>query len=139
REVFPGLAKGGAGGPGGGGGGGGGNVLCRSCFHRDGGLGGKLVDVTGGDGGDDGGGGGGAAIGPVLFNYFGIVEITNSGATGSSATPGRGFASQGGKDGTADATPIFNYGGYVNHDTKQGPISGILLSHAPTAVPGQGP
>jgi hypothetical protein len=94
------------------------------------------MTLRGGNGGiagslNGGNAGGGAAAGPAIFVNTGSVTITNSGATGSSAAAGPGGGSPA-TNGTADATPVFNYAGSVNGSTAAGPVSGALPTTVPT-------
>jgi hypothetical protein len=109
------------GGPGGGGGGGGVAVISGA-----GGSGGTLASVSGGNGGGapGGGGGGGAAAGPAIFVVSGSVTTQNSGAAMCTATSGA--ATAGGAAGTADPTPVFNFGGTVNGSALTGPVASAL-------------
>ncbi|MCU1382798.1 MAG: repeat protein [Acidobacteria bacterium] len=112
---------GGDGGPGGGGGAGG--VLDSQNSAGEPGLGGLLANGVYGGRGDflnnESTGGGGAAAGPAVFVNQGSLTTSNSASTGSIARPGGGGA-------TADATPVFNYGGMVNGSTEVGPIASAL-------------
>jgi hypothetical protein len=93
-------------------------------------MGGGLATLAGGNGDKSYDAGGGAAAGPAIFVNTGFVTATNSGAHGSSATPG---VSGGGTAtaGTADATPVFNYLGNVNASTAQGPLPTVLSNTTP--------
>jgi hypothetical protein len=132
---------GGAGAGGGNGGQGGGGASGYIYF----GIGyGKAIGSTvmGGNGSFDnlgytsGNGGGGGAAGPAIFVYAGSLQTTNSGATACSAIPGvPGSAYD--RDmvataGTADATPVYNYGGTVNGGGGVGPFASALSASAPT-------
>jgi hypothetical protein len=129
---------GGAGGPGGGGGGGGDS---EAGTNGSGGIGGLLLSPTlhGGAGGDatgnnGGAGGGGAAAGPAIFVNAGTLTTTDSGASGSSATGGNAGVGGGSPAaGTANATPVFNYGGTVNGSGTTGPVSAALSGSPPSA------
>ncbi len=122
----------GVGGGGGFGGGGGGGGLA-------GGAGGTVIglSVAGGSGGNSElsppGGGGGAAAGPAVFVVAGSLRIINSDSSGSTATAGTaGVPFIGGEtNGTADATPVFNYGGTVNGSATIGPIVSALGTGLP--------
>lgn len=111
---------GGNGGPGGGGGGSDGGT---------GGNGGSLGSgMNGGNGGSlsGGGGGGGAAVGPAVFVNAGSLTITNSTASGSTATAGAagtGRLGHAGTAGTANALSLFNYAGTVNGAGTTGPLA----------------
>jgi hypothetical protein len=134
-------------GAGGFGGGGGGEVLGNAGSGGAGGGGGGATDgsvgsggtlgsgVSGGSGGYNGGGGGGgggAAAGPAIFVNAGSVTTINSGASGSAATAGAGgTGAVNGSAGTANATPVFNYGGTVNGSTTTGPISSAVGTSQP--------
>jgi hypothetical protein len=120
---------GGGGGPSGNGGPGGGGAAPN-------GQGGALAALSGGNATSIGGtlhaAGGGAAAGPAIFVNAGTLVTNNSGASGSSATPGRGSGGTAyGGVATADATPVFNYAGKVNGSTTSGPVSGALSSTTP--------
>jgi hypothetical protein len=134
-DVYDISGKGGNGGFGGGGGTG-----SALSANREG-FGGYLtaggVTYGGGNGdtavgtGDAGGGGGGAALGPAIFVNTGILNISNSGASGAASTAGAGGGGNA-TAGSADATPVFNYGGTVNGATTQGPLSGALCAYPPS-------
>ncbi len=110
RGSFNGT-DGGAGGFGGGGGGGGGD--------NPGGTGGFGGGDGGPGGGRDGGGGGGLGGGGVIFNQFGMVNLTNTIMTDNEVQGGSGgsaiFIGQGsiGMDGEGLGPNIFNNGGIV--------------------------
>jgi CSLREA domain-containing protein len=125
---------GGTGGYGGGGGGGGSGRMGGGYGGTDGGNGG----AGGYGGGVTGGGGGGAALGPAIFVNQGSLYLFNSGASGSTATPGSGgsadsgFGSQPGGPGTAVPTPVYNYQGTVNCSATGGGIASALSGNKPS-------
>jgi hypothetical protein len=127
-------ALGGTGGAGGIGGGGGSGAFPNGA----GGPGGALTTtVSGGPGANGscggGGGGGGAAAGPAVFIAYGTLTTVTSGATSASATGGLvpSGGACGDQDGTADATPVFNFAGTVNGRTTVGPVPSALGSSPP--------
>jgi hypothetical protein len=121
---------GGAGANGGPGGGGGGGFYSLTASAA--GQGGPLATLTGGNAGT-GNGGGGAAAGPAVFVNAGSLTTTNSGASGSTATGGAAGLGATAAVGTADATPVFNYGGTVNGSNAHGPLPSALSGTAPSA------
>ncbi len=77
-------------------------------------------------------GGGGAAVGPVIFVNQGSLTTINVGASGQSAKGGAGSA--GGASGEADATPIFNFQGTIDGDSRC-KCTSIALPDTPPAAP----
>lgn len=61
------------------------------------------------------------AAGPAIFVNQGSVTIVDSNSIGQSATAGTGAS-----NGTADATPVFNFAGMVNGSSTAGPIAGAF-------------
>jgi hypothetical protein len=120
----------GSGGPGGGGGGTAGNAGPVTAA-TGGSLGSGIAGGSGGSG-VGGGGGGGAAAGGAIFVNAGTLVTVNSSALGVSAIPGFPAAA-GGAPGTADQTPVFNYGGTVNGSTTKGPVVSALGTSLPQA------
>ena len=104
-----------------GGGGGAGPIPGNGATLTNGVIGGNADTVNGG---------GGAAAGSAIFVITGALTTSNSSASGCSATgglAGGGSATAG----TADQTPVFNYGGSVNGVSTSGPYPPALMS--PTA------
>ena len=122
-------AAGAVGGPGGGGGGSGGG----SGPAAGGSLG---AGVSGGLGRR--GGGGGAAAGPDVFVRLGTLTTSNSTTASSCATGGsagtHATAALGGAPGSADGTPVFNFGGTVNGATTVGPVETALTATATRSI-----
>jgi hypothetical protein len=146
-----GQGSGSAGGGGGGGGGlaGTGGAAGPPVGPGGGGVvpGGSLVPAVHGGAGANGdgtsttgaGGGGGAAAGPAVFLFGGSLTIVNSGAATGTATGGVAGSSGAGAPtaaaaGTADATPVFNFGGTVNGSATTGPVAGALPNVLPSSV-----
>jgi len=118
--------NGGNGGPGAGGGGGG---TGNGGVNGNGGGAGVLTPAMYGGRGNNGGlggGGGGAAAGPAVFVRLGALTISTSTASGSTATGGAGGGF--GQSGTADPTPVFNYGGTVNGSGTAGPVASAVTN-----------
>jgi hypothetical protein len=117
--------------PGNGGLGGGGGATNLGATKSTGGSLGSGVAGGAGGNGAFGAGGGGAAAGPAIFVLAGTLTTSNSAALSVASQPG---FSSGGTSGSADSTPVFNYGGTVNGSTTKGPIASALLTVAPSSA-----